>query len=181
MKRRLTIAAGIIHKPEILFLDEPTTGIDVESARQIRKMLLNLNKGGTTIFLTTHYLEEAERLCGRIAFIVAGKIVKIDTTRGLLEKAQRGQTVQFSLSKGSERAGEVLQAAFPEYDWLVVDGQTLRVHSGKAIDLLPIMEVFRDNSLALYEARVIRPTLEEIFVQITGGEQRKMRAGGGAK
>ena len=77
MKRKLTIAAGIIHNPEILFLDEPTTGIDVESARQIRKMIKNLNDNGTTIFLTTHYIEEAERLCDRIGFIVGGKVIKV--------------------------------------------------------------------------------------------------------
>ena len=71
MKRKLTIAAGIIHQPEILFLDEPTTGIDVASARQIRQLFAGLNQAGTTIFLTTHYIEEAERLCDRIAFIVA--------------------------------------------------------------------------------------------------------------
>jgi ABC-2 type transport system ATP-binding protein len=74
MKRKLTIAAGIIHEPKILFLDEPTTGIDVASARQIRKLSLDLNKKGITIFLTTHYIEEAERLCHRVAFIVDGKI-----------------------------------------------------------------------------------------------------------
>ncbi len=70
MKRKLTIAAGIIHRPPILFLDEPTTGIDVASARQIRQLIASLNEGGTTILLTTHYIEEAERLCDRIAFIV---------------------------------------------------------------------------------------------------------------
>jgi len=76
MKRKLTIAAGIIHDPKILFLDEPTTGIDVASARQIRKLILELNKSGTTIFLTTHYIEEAERLCHRIAFIVDGNFIR---------------------------------------------------------------------------------------------------------
>ena len=75
MKQKLTIAAGIIHNPPILFLDEPTTGIDVASARQIRKLIADLNASGTTIFLTTHYIEEAERLCGRIAFIVSGRAV----------------------------------------------------------------------------------------------------------
>src|SRR6056297_509817 len=70
MKRKLTIAAGIIHQPEILFLDEPTTGIDVASARQIRQLISEMYQQGTTIFLTTHYIEEAERLCERIAFIV---------------------------------------------------------------------------------------------------------------
>src|SRR5690554_7551049 len=77
MKRKLTIAAGIIHEPEILFLDEPTTGIDVKSARQIRELLKVLNDQGTTIFLTTHYIEEAERLCRRIGFIVNGKVIKV--------------------------------------------------------------------------------------------------------
>lgn len=74
MKRKLTIAAGIIHNPKILFLDEPTTGIDVESARQIRELISTMNEKGTTIFMTTHYIEEAERLCNRIGFIVQGKL-----------------------------------------------------------------------------------------------------------
>jgi len=77
MKRKLTIAAGIIHEPKILFLDEPTTGIDIESARQIRKLIKDLNEKGTTVFLTTHYIEEAERLCHRIGFIVNGRVVRI--------------------------------------------------------------------------------------------------------
>lgn len=178
MKRRLTIAAGIIHNPEVLFLDEPTTGIDVESARRIRRMLLDLNTGGTTIFLTTHYIEEAERLCDRIAFIVNGKIVKIDSTAGLVEEAQRGQTVEFTLDNGGLKPCEILQRAFPGYKCHVVDGQTIRLHSGKAIDLIPVIEVFKDNSLALYEAKVIRPSLEEIFVQITGLEAKKIKCGG---
>ncbi len=71
MKRKLTIAAGMMHEPPILFLDEPTSGIDVASARQIRQRLAGLQASGTTVFLTTHYIEEAERLCDRIAFIVS--------------------------------------------------------------------------------------------------------------
>jgi ABC-2 type transport system ATP-binding protein len=178
MKRRLTLAAGIIHEPEILFLDEPTTGIDVESARQIRKLLLDLNKGGTTIFLTTHYIEEAERLCHRIAFIVRGKIVKIDSTRGLMEDAQRGQTVQFTVDHASPGLCEKLQEAFPAYRCRGIDEKTIRVHSGKTMDLIPLIRVFKENSTALYEAKLIRPSLEEIFVQITGlGEQKKKAAG----
>jgi ABC-2 type transport system ATP-binding protein len=81
MKRKLTIAAGIIHRPKILFLDEPTTGIDVASARQIRSLIGELNRRGTTVFLTTHYIEEAERLCHRIAFIVGGRLVRIGAQR----------------------------------------------------------------------------------------------------
>ena len=85
MRRKLTIAAGIIHSPQILFLDEPTTGIDVESARQIRQLLLKLKQGGATIFLTTHYIEDAERICDRISFIVGGKIVASGTVPELME------------------------------------------------------------------------------------------------
>ncbi len=86
MKRKLTIAAGIIHTPPMLFLDEPTTGIDVASARQIRTLLKTLNQGGVTIFLTTHYIEEAERLCNRIAFIVQGQIVRTGSVADLDEQ-----------------------------------------------------------------------------------------------
>src|SRR4030042_2312923 len=88
MKRKLTIAAGIIHDPKILFLDEPTTGIDVASARQIRQLIQNLNKAGTTVFLTTPYTQEAERLCNRIAFIVSGKIVRIGSLDELMPEVE---------------------------------------------------------------------------------------------
>ena len=98
MKRKLTIAAGIIHHPPILFLDEPTTGIDVASARQIRQLVADLHGAGTTIFLTTHYIEEAERLCGRIAFIVQGRIVRIDTVANLLQPIQGRHVMQLAVS-----------------------------------------------------------------------------------
>jgi len=93
MKRKLTIAAGIIHEPEILFLDEPTTGIDVAFARQIRNLIVHLHHRGTTIFLTTHYIEEAERLCERLAFIVEGEIVREGTVEELMKEAQGEKTL----------------------------------------------------------------------------------------
>ena len=99
MKRKLTIAAGIIHSPKILFLDEPTTGIDVASAREIRRLITALNEQGTTVFLTTHYIEEAERLCHRIAFIVSGKIVQVGATGDLLRQGRRDHVVQFTLDR----------------------------------------------------------------------------------
>ena len=92
MRRKLTVAAGIVHRPEILFLDEPTTGIDVASARRLRQLIADLNRAGTTIFLTTHYIEEAERLCDRVAFIVSGRIVRIDTVEELIQP-MRGRHV----------------------------------------------------------------------------------------
>ena len=90
MKRALTIAAALIHKPDILFLDEPTVGLDVVAARSLRNLIKNLHSQGITIFLTTHYLEEADLLCDRVAIIVKGKIVRIDTPKVLKESSETG-------------------------------------------------------------------------------------------
>jgi ABC-2 type transport system ATP-binding protein len=88
MKRKVTIAAALVHKPKILFLDEPTTGLDVLSARVLRSTIKQLNKVGVTIFLTTHYIEEAEQLCDTVAIIVNGKIKTIDKPKNLKLKTK---------------------------------------------------------------------------------------------
>jgi len=85
MRRALTIAAALIHNPELLFLDEPTAGLDVVAARSLRNLISNLHRQGITIFLTTHYLEEADLLCDRVAILVKGKILKIDSPKALKE------------------------------------------------------------------------------------------------
>ena len=89
MKRALTIAAALIHNPEILFLDEPTVGLDVVAARSLRNLISNLRQQGVTIFLTTHYLEEADLLCDRVAVLVKGKILTIDTPLNLKAKTDK--------------------------------------------------------------------------------------------
>ncbi len=89
MKRALTIAAALIHNPEILFLDEPTVGLDVVAARSLRNLIKNLRQQGITIFLTTHYLEEADHLCDRLAILVKGKILAIDTPLNLKAKTDK--------------------------------------------------------------------------------------------
>lgn len=176
MKRKLTIAAGIIHNPEILFLDEPTTGIDVESARQIRKMIKDLNDNGTTIFLTTHYIEEAERLCHRIAFIVEGKIVKISTMHDLIIEAQQENIVEFRTgSTNGVNLEKLIKSAFPGITVKSVTDNSIRISTGNQIDLMPFMELFDDNGIKINEAKVIRPSLEEIFVKITGIEIDRLK------
>jgi len=90
MKRALTIAAALIHKPSLLFLDEPTVGLDVVAARSLRNLIKNLRSQGITIFFTTHYLEEADLLCDRVAIIVKGKIIRIDTPKALKESSETG-------------------------------------------------------------------------------------------
>jgi len=176
MKRKLTIAAGIIHQPEILFLDEPTTGIDVASARQIRKLIVDLNRRGTTIFLTTHYIEEAERLCGRLAFIVRGKIVREGTVRDLMAEAQGKNTVSFRLGRNLTSIEGDLKARFPEYDIKMVDSSGVNIQSTHSFNLFPLVSFFEEQGFPVYEARIVRPSLEEVFVKVTGIELKKMQS-----
>jgi ABC-2 type transport system ATP-binding protein len=175
MKRKLTIAAGIIHQPEILFLDEPTTGIDVESARQIRKLISIMNEKGTTIFMTTHYIEEAERLCNRIGFIVQGKIVRTGTVEEMMQEVQTDNIIQFSVDKDLKDIQEKLIRDFPGFVMEPVDSFTVRIHSDEKVSLMPFMQFFDDNSYTIHEAKIIKPSLEEVFVKVTGIGIDKMK------
>lgn len=175
MKRKLTIAAGIIHEPKILFLDEPTTGIDVASARQIRQLILNLNQKGTTILLTTHYIEEAERLCSRIAFLVGGRIVRIGTMAELMKEAQQETIVQFKLADGCSGLDKAFTKEFPDYTSEMAGDDVLRIYSLFPINLAPLMQFFDQNDLVVYEAKIVRPSLEDVFVKVTGIEIAKMK------
>ena len=183
MKRKLTIAAGIVHEPEILFLDEPTTGMDVESARQIRKLILSLNENGTTIFLTTHYIEEAERLCHRIGFIVAGRVVKMGTVEELMMEAQKDNIVQFALENDAvslkealvEALKEALTGTFSGFEVDAIDNNTVKIRSSQKLHLMPFMKFFESKGIMVHEAKIIRPSLEEVFVKVTGIDLDKMK------
>jgi ABC-2 type transport system ATP-binding protein len=175
MKRKLTIAAAIIHKPQILFLDEPTTGIDVAGARQIRRMIADLHRAGTTIFLTTHYIEEAERLCERIAFIVAGRIIRIDTVANLIQPAKEKHVMLLSVSNLTIDVQERLVLAFPHADFGPVSGGQVRMESTEPIRVGPLVRFLEDRGAEVAEARKVQPSLEEVFVRVTGLEAAAMK------
>jgi ABC-2 type transport system ATP-binding protein len=175
MKRKLTIAAGIIHRPQILFLDEPTTGIDVAGARQIRQLVLDLHNNGATIFLTTHYIEEAERLCERIAFIVKGQIVKTDTVKNLLLPQMGKQIMSISVSGGAENVSDILSGAFPDYRVYMISSEQIRIESADPISLGPLIRLMEEHKIEVTEARRLGPTLEDIFVGVTGIEANVLR------
>jgi ABC-2 type transport system ATP-binding protein len=175
MKRKLTIAAGIIHKPPILFLDEPTTGIDVSSARQLRQLIDDLHRSGTTIFLTTHYIEEAERLCDRIAFIVSGRIIQIDTVEHLVQPIKSRHVVQIACTNSIDNIHGHLESSFPELAFAFKRDGIIRVESDQSIGVGPIIRFLEDNGVEVVEARRMRPSLEEVFVQATGLEADTMR------
>lgn len=175
MRRKLTIAAGIIHRPEILFLDEPTTGIDVESARQIRHLLLELKQSGTTIFITTHYIEDAERICDRIAFIAGGNIVANGTVSELMQSVSHGYAIRLTANQNLEPLAGDLQQHF--------DGCTVKVDTNHEVTLLceeriplsPVLQYLDGKGISVFEAKEIRPTLEDVFVNITGIEAEKLK------
>ncbi|QNU66345.1 ABC transporter ATP-binding protein [Ruminiclostridium herbifermentans] len=175
MKRKLTIAAGIIHNPKILFLDEPTTGIDVESARQIRELILNLKKQGKTIFITTHYIEEAERICDRIAFIVNGKIVKVGTVTELMENVEHEHKIKMQLDSSIKYVKEELENKFVNCTVEIPDENSCLIISKERIALSPILQLLDNKGISVYEAKEIKPSLEDVFVKLTGIEASKLK------
>jgi ABC-2 type transport system ATP-binding protein len=175
MKRKLALAAGIIHTPRILFLDEPTTGIDVMSARQIRRLLGELNRGGMTIFLTTHYIEEAQRLCHRIAFIVDGRIIRTGSLAQLMREHQQDTVVELAMTEAGPGLQRALQRRFPGYGILGAGERSLRITAPGAIELLPLLAFLAQRHVPVTEARLVRPTLEEVFVRVTGIEAERLR------
>ncbi len=163
MKRALTIAAALAHRPPLLFLDEPTTGLDVMSARNLRQMIAGLRHEGGTVFLTTHYLEEAERLCDRVAIIVRGRIVALDTLAGLKAAASgRAGTVEITLA-GAD--------GHPESRRVEADDVAAAVRKALA-------EAGDRRVLAI---NTVRPTLEDVFVRLTGLSAEVMLAEKGGK
>jgi len=184
MKRKLTFAAGIIHQPPILFLDEPTTGIDVASARQVRQIIASLHRKGTTIFLTTHYIEEAERLCERIAFIVNGKIVQTDRTSDLLQPVKGKHVIILSVSNSGDGLTIEMASAFPQYQFQTPTPDQIRIESTEPVNVGPLVRFLEERNIQVTEARRHVPSLEDVFVQVTGIEaglmhREKEKAGGG--
>ena len=170
MKRKLTIAAALIHCPEVLFLDEPTTGIDVESSRQIRELILELKNQGTTIFITTHYIEEVQRLCDRIAFMVNGKIVACGTVLELMNSISYNHSVHLTVDKNPQNFILEFEKRFEGSSAIAKDEKSLVITSKEKIPLLEILNFFQEKEIEVYQARQLHPTLEDVFVKLTAVE-----------
>ncbi|WP_449242745.1 ABC transporter ATP-binding protein [Desulfovibrio sp.] len=185
MKRKLVIAAGVIHRPPILFLDEPTTGIDLASVRQIRQLVAGLNRSGTTIFLTTHYIEEAERLCGRVAFIVSGRIIRIDSVENLLQPVRSRHVLRIAANVPLDNVAGELAGSFPGFDFQAEGANLLRIEADAPVPVGPLVRFLEDRGVEVAEARRMRPSLEDVFAEVTGMgadvlRQEKGKSGGRA-
>jgi len=151
MKRALTIAAAMAHRPRVIFLDEPTTGLDVISARKMRQLIASLRGQGVTVFLTTHYLEEAERLCNRIALFVKGRIVALDTVEGLKHQAQASPAARVEIIWKNEQAEN-----------------EIRQIEARSVEAAIEQALVQARGCEVLAVKTLQPTLEEVFVKITG-------------
>jgi ABC-2 type transport system ATP-binding protein len=175
LKRRLTIAAALIHHPKILFLDEPTTGLDVMSARGLRKLILDSKKKGVTIFLTTHYIPEAESLCDRIAMIVKGKIRTIDTPENIKAQVKETEILEVGLDRITEDLKNSL-LALNGVEKILIDENRIRFHT-KRLDQVtsPIMKSLEEHGAIIRSINTLTPTLEDAFVKLTGLDSELMK------
>lgn len=160
MKRRLMIARALVHEPELLILDEPTAGVDIELRRSMWDFLTELNQAGKTIILTTHYLEEAESLCRNIAIIDQGRIVENTSMRALLQKLQM-ETFVLDLAKPT-----VAAPILTGFEARLVDAETLEVTAPKGTVLNEIFTQLSEQGMEVMSMRNKANRLEELFLSL---------------
>jgi ABC-2 type transport system ATP-binding protein len=168
MKRRLNIAAGLLHDPKLLVLDEPTVGVDPQSRNAILENVTALAQSGLAVLYTTHYMEEAERLCDRVGIIDEGKIIAEGTRRELVAKVGQRDRVEMSGKGALARFAAAAKRLKDVYDATVGDGTVqLLVRSGR--DLLPkLLEVADRSGAQVSSVDVVEPDLEAVFLHLTG-------------
>jgi len=161
MKRRVLVGQALVHKPPVIVLDEPTAGVDVELRQSLWAFIRKLNRDGHTIILTTHYLEEAEALCGRIAMLKAGRVVALDTTRNLLTRVA-GLTVRLV----AERVPASWQSRVTSHD-----GRIFILGLERYADLESLLAALRLEDIAIDELALQETDLEQVFLQIMGARR----------
>jgi len=166
MKRRLMIARALMHEPKLLILDEPTAGVDIEIRRSMWEFLRNINEAGTTIILTTHYLEEAENLCRNVAIIEGGRIIERDTMANVLRKLQT-EVFVFNLSEPV-----ALAPALPGFRNEMTDDHTLEVEVSRGQSLNDIFSQLSSQGVQVNSMRNKVNRLEELFMRLVDNSAR---------
>lgn len=166
MKRRLLIARALMHEPKLLILDEPTAGVDIEIRRQTWDLLQRINATGTTIILTTHYLEEAELLCKNIAIINHGEIVQHCSMDALLRQLQ-SESFVLSLSEPLSTTPNSIQGL----TFTVINPMTLEVEIEKPHSVTTVFDILRDHHINVDTLRNKANRLEELFIKLTSNKE----------
>lgn len=168
MRRKLEIVRAFIHHPSILFLDEPTIGLDPESRREVWRQINRLNTEETTIILTTHYMDEAEHLCDRIAFMDEGRLISLDTPANLKSAMPGGDLIEITF----DGPGEGLLQAVKSHSSVVsaeIKGQKISISAHDGSRLLPtLLEDFEEHSIPVTSVSIRSPSLEDVFIYLTG-------------
>jgi ABC-2 type transport system ATP-binding protein len=158
MKRRVLVAQALVHKPQVIVLDEPTAGVDVELRQGLWQFIRRLNRDGHTIVLTTHYLEEAEELCSRIAMLKAGRVVALDSTRNLLQTFS-GLVLQLRIDR--EQLPQGIGASV-----LAHEGGRFTLRPRDYAELEEVLHRLREAGVAIREFELQPPDLEEVFLRV---------------
>lgn len=169
-KQKFTVASALVHKPEILFLDEPTTGLDPQARRNTWSLIKNLHSQGITIILTTHYMEEAEYLCTRVAIMDSGKILKIDSPQSLIEQASKAYKLSFFIDKEvsadffSKQKGVLY--ALVEYPKVVLEVDDME-------STLEIAKNMKNRGVKYSFLNIKTGNLEDVYLRLTGREYQE--------
>ncbi len=174
-RRRLDIGAGPIHRPQLVFLDEPTTGLDPQARARLWNEIRRLKQEGMTVFLTTHYLEEADALCDRLAIIDHGRIVA-EGTPEQLKRAIAGDVITLGLDGDRERALSLLETQ-PFVRQAGVEGEGLRLYVERGDAAMPaVLRLLDSEGIQLQTIAMSRPSLDDVFLQQTGHSLRESDA-----
>lgn len=173
MVQRLKIARALMHNPAILFLDEPTTGLDPQSRRMLWDLLNELNQKGLTILLTTHYMEEADQLCKRAAIIDHGKVLALDSPAQLKRSVPGGYLVELQSRDSVPEVFITALRSLPGVVEVKIDDSRVRIYSDHAEGLLAgAMRLAADQNVTITDAHVAEPSLENLFLHLTGRSLR---------
>jgi ABC-2 type transport system ATP-binding protein len=171
-KQRLALACALVGAPELLFLDEPTTGLDPQSRRQLWELIEEFRAAGRSILLTTHYMEEAERLCDRVAVMDHGKVIAMDTPRELIVLLEAEHVLEFAVGEGAALDAGTLRALDGVCSAARRDG-TWQLQVTELHRAMPaLLAELRREGTQLTELRTHSPTLEDVFVALTGRHLR---------
>ena len=171
-KQRFTVAASLVNDPEVVILDEPTTGLDPQARRNLWEIIRQINSDGKTVVLTTHYMEEAQALCHRVAIMDMGHIVALDTPTNLLQGLESPYVVKLVTSR-SPSARETDELGLPSEDVLISNGHSLHLRVQNApLAVAKVLEWASLRDITVEHLEVVPSSLEDVFLALTGKELR---------